>query len=953
MSADRPSRVSELLEQALALPSSDRQGFLDAQCRSDVELRLEVESLIVAHQQAGSRFLNASWQAASLASTVVPGRNVGPYEIVQRIGRGGMGDVFAAVRADGQYEQKVALKLVRAGYTSGAVVERFRAERQILAGLDHPNIARLLDGGTAEDGSPYLVMELVDGVQIDEYCESLALTVVQRLALFLQVCAAVQYAHQRLVIHRDIKPGNILVTATGVPKLLDFGIAKMLDAMGNAQDTMLRPFTPDYASPEQVRGEPVSTATDVYSLGVVLYLLLTGRSPYRLETTNSAELARAITTQDPERPSTAALGSGRDAAEKSISTSTLQRQLHGDLDAILLKALRKEPEERYASAEQFADDIRRHLHALPVSARKGTWTYLAGKFVRRHRTGAAAAALVLATLVGGILVTTREARIAEANRRRADARFNDVRKLASSLVFEVHDSIMNLPGGTDARRLVLQRAVEYLDSLAKESNNEVDLNRELAFGYERIGLLQNNEFKNGQLGDTKAAALSYQKSVAMRESLARANPSNRNDQVDLASAYMHYGEFEFGVGRLDLGFDYAKRGLAILEREAQAAPGDQRIETLTRGVLETLGMMQAGNGLMGTAGTPEQGVADLQRALRITERILARSPSDEERFAQGTLELAIGETVLTMGDRQSALAHYRRGLEVLESVENPKMTVALFNRAVSQGKIADILLIDGKPAEALPYYARCQELSSRLAASDTHDESLQSQEAISLLELGYVLVQLGRADEGIVDIQKSIARIESLHSDTPLRRSIESLIRGWYGEVLEDRGRVRDALQQYTMAKERLLAVRVSTSSNPRLDGHLAAATARRGAAFAKLGESEQAAREFEEARDLLEPRVTADPRAYELAYVLAETYTSEGRLAVAWSLRATARADELAQQETARRWFQKSLQIWSTVPNPARWSTSGFVVTIPAKVAEQIAECDRKIASLGRASRD
>jgi non-specific serine/threonine protein kinase/serine/threonine-protein kinase len=959
MSADRMGRIGELLEQALALPAADRSRFLDAECGADAELRSEVESLIASHEQAGSRFLNPSGPVAPsphpLGSATVAGRRIGPYEIVERVGRGGMGDVFAAVRADGQYEQKVALKLVRAGYASAAVVERFRAERQILASLGHPNIARLLDGGTTDDGAPYLVMELVDGVQIDQYCESHELTVAQRLALFLQVCAAVQFAHQRLVIHRDIKPGNILVTATGVPKLLDFGIAKMLDAIGTSQDTMLRPFTPEYASPEQMRGEPVSTASDVYSLGVVLYRLLTGRSPYRLETGEPAELARAITTQDPERPSTAVLRRTGEASGDSEASPRLQRQLNGDLDAILLKALRKEPEKRYASAEQLADDIRRHLDGLPVGARKGTWTYLAGKFVRRHRAGAAAAALVLVTLIGGIVVTTHEARIAEANRRRADARFNDVRKLANSLVFEVHDSIAELPGATAARQLILQRALEYLDSLAKESNNEPDINRELAYAYLRIGVLQSNEFKGGQMGDIKAAALSYQKAVALREALARSNPGNRGDQVELAGAYQNYGEFEFSLGNLGRGFDDVKRGLAILDREARTAPDDQRIDLLTRSALETLGTMQAGNGLMGRVGTPEQGVADIERALRMTERDIERAPSNQQlQYERGTMELFIGQAMLMLDDRPAALSHYRRGLDVLEvGAASARKRGAAFNRAVSYGKIGDILLIDGKPADALPFYARSHELSSSLASSDPRDESLQIQDVISVLELGYVLVQLGRVDEGMGYIRKSVAKIESANTVTPHRRSVEAFVRGWYGEVLEGRGQVRDALQQYTMSKERLRAVRVNNSPNTRVDGYLAAITARRAAALAKLGETDKAVAEYEEVRAFLEPMVTADPKDYELIYVLGETYTSEGRIAAARARATASRAEKLAQWEGARQWFHKSLEVWRKVPHPARFSTSGFAVTVPPKVAEQLAECDRAIASLGSASHE
>jgi len=528
MSGDRMGRISEVLELALARAPADRTTLLDEECAGDQELRAEVESLIASHELAGTGFLDEGWLAPA-RHRIDAGLRVGPYLIVERIGHGGMGEVFAAVRVDGQYEQQVALKVVRAGYGSAAVVERFRAERQILASLDHPHIAHLLDGGTTDAGAPYLVMELVAGRPIDEFCRARALPTADRLRLFLQVCSAVEYAHQRLVIHRDIKPNNILVTASGVLKLLDFGIAKMLDAVGATGETMLRPFTPEYASPEQVRGEAVSTATDVYSLAVVLYQLLTGRSPYRLDTRTPEEMAEAVKSREPERPSPAVL--------------------RGDLDFILLKALRKEPDQRYASVQQFADDIRRHLDGLPVAARKGTWNYLAGKFARRHRAGVAAAALVLVTLLSGIVVTLREARIAGANQRRADARFKDVRELANALVFEVHDSIRQIPGTTAARRLIVERGQQYLDRLARDSGSDPTLLRELAVAYGKLASVQGN-VTDANLGDIATSVKNYRKAAELLAQSSTLEPANLDVRRQLAAAYNDLSRALSAVGRL-------------------------------------------------------------------------------------------------------------------------------------------------------------------------------------------------------------------------------------------------------------------------------------------------------------------------------------------------------------------------------------------------------------------
>jgi serine/threonine protein kinase len=309
MTPERWQQIRGVFDHASGLRVEERAAFLDQACAADSDLRHEVESLLLADDKAGTRFLNTpaiDLTRRSEADQPVGrvGRRIGAYNIVKEIGHGGMGEVYRAGRADGQYEKEVAIKLVRGGYDSASVLERFRHERQILASLDHPNIARLLDGGTTDEGIPYLVMELIEGTPIDEYCDAHQLNISERLRLFVQVCSAVQYAHQRLVIHRDIKPGNILVTQDGVPKLLDFGIAKILDPAAGVETTMAGPMTPEYASPEQIRGEPITTATDVYSLGVVLYQLLTGRSPYPKNTRAPHEFARVICEWEPERPST-------------------------------------------------------------------------------------------------------------------------------------------------------------------------------------------------------------------------------------------------------------------------------------------------------------------------------------------------------------------------------------------------------------------------------------------------------------------------------------------------------------------------------------------------------------------------------------------------------------------------------------------------------------------------
>lgn len=457
------------------------------------------------------------------------GCRIGPYRLSRELGRGGMGTVYLGVRDDDAFQKRVAIKILERGMDTDAIVRRFRNERQILAGLEHPCIAGLLDGGSTPEGLPYFAMEYIEGQAIVDYCESRQLDTTARVKLFQSVCAAVQYAHQNLIVHRDIKPANVLVTTDGTPKLLDFGIAKLLDPELWGQTLAptaagLQLMTPEYASPEQVRGDAVTTATDVYSLGVLLYELLTGRLPYRLTSRAPADIVRAVCESVPMRPSTAVTqlagvdpnvesppsdgrpdtSSPRSGRERPRpDTDRLRRRLAGDLDNIVLKALSKEPSRRYASVDQFSEDLRRHLAGLPVIARKDTLGYRTAKFVRRNRAAVAAGAMTFAALIAGIVGTTWQARAAQRERLIAEQRFGDVRQLANSLLFEVHDAVRDLPGSTPARQLLVSKGLEYLDKLSRDAGDHPELQRELASAYLKVGDVQGRPF-NPNLGDTSS-----------------------------------------------------------------------------------------------------------------------------------------------------------------------------------------------------------------------------------------------------------------------------------------------------------------------------------------------------------------------------------------------------------------------------------------------------------------
>ncbi|MGH7573024.1 MAG: protein kinase domain-containing protein, partial [Gemmatimonadota bacterium] len=395
-----------------------------------------------------------------------------------------------------------AIKILPLGFGRSAIFNRFRAERQILARLDHPNIARLLDGGTTQEGLPYFVMEFVEGRRIDRFADEERLSIERRLDLFLTVCSAVQAAHQSLVVHRDLKPSNILVTPDGTPKLLDFGIAKVLDPLSpdEAELTMtaMRPMTPDYASPEHIRGDPVTTASDVYSLGVVLYDLLTGRRPYQLTGQTASQVERTVERRAPVRPSVAVSAASRDgdapgsvdlAFRRGTTPDRLRRRLSGDLDNIVLMALRKEPERRYGSADRFADDIRLHQEGHPVSARSPTVAYRFGKFARRHWPSMISAVLMVLSMAAGFGAARWQAGQAASATAVAERRADEIRTLASSLVGDLDADMARLPGSDPVRVEALRRAVGTLERLARESDQNEEYLAPIALGHGKLAEL--------------------------------------------------------------------------------------------------------------------------------------------------------------------------------------------------------------------------------------------------------------------------------------------------------------------------------------------------------------------------------------------------------------------------------------------------------------------------------
>lgn len=568
------------------------------------------------------------------------GSRLGPYRLIELIGRGGMGEVYQAERADDHYRSRVAIKLVRVDHDASRVAWRFRSERQILAQLEHPNIARLIDGGATDDGVPYLVMELIAGQAIDVYCEERQLSITQRVRLFLQVCAAVSFAHQRLVVHRDLKPGNILVTADGTVKLLDFGIAKLIESEQATEPsdmtaTHVRVMTMEYASPEQVRGDPITTASDVYSLGVVLYRLLTGRSPYRED--NAAERAVEILSDSaPSKPSTAvnetrvrpSLGEGT----SPFSRKRMRRALKGDLDNVLLMALRKEPERRYASVEQFAEDLRHYLDGMPVRARGDSLRYRAGKFMSRHKYAVAAASLAALALVAGIVTTTWQARIAAEQTQIAQEEVRKQRAVQSFLTALFEKNTRLQPDALKARNMsVHELLVDASDKVLHQFSDAPSVRMEVMNTVARL-LIDINEFD-------RAGVLS-------RESAKLARELQLTDSDDYVEALIGVATAGRLLGRGEEAADAREEALKVLD-----ARDDQTSLLRARALGTTIAQFSP---------DPEREIRLVSAAVELFK---TRYPNDPGHF---NAVFALGQLLRTQGDMRGGVRHFQAAADVFQ-----------------------------------------------------------------------------------------------------------------------------------------------------------------------------------------------------------------------------------------------------------------------------------------------
>jgi len=724
MSTERFQRLRDWFEELLALGGEARQARLQQISLVDSAAAYELARMLSAHS-GGSSVLDRSPIEAIESSGIAPGTKFGAYKLERELGRGGMGVVYLASRADGSFDKRVAIKIVRHDRVDVLFLRRFQRERQILAQLNHPHIAAILDAGTSPAGDSFLVMEYVDGTPLMRYCETHALTLRQKLDLFLQVCDAVQHAHRNLTVHRDLKPGNILVTEAGAVKLLDFGIAKLLESNDSAETTQtIAILTPEYASPEQIRSEPISTAADIFCLGIVLYEMLSGKHPFANRGRLPHEVMRAIVEDDPVPVSEAAA-----------------KKLPGELDVIVATAIRKQPSWRYPSVEQLADDIQRYQSGRPVLAKGDSFFYRASKFTRRHWLPMVAMAAVILILASGIVITQREARaaerarreseqqravaqqqraIAEQNQRLADARtkeveiersreqqrYRDLRALASSLLFELHDGIRDLAGAATARRLIVTKARQELALLSAESGDDPEVKRDLAAAYERMGELRLDP-QHPKESNAQSALDAYRRAVELRTAIAA--DGKRADRRDLALGIAKLGDGKFFAGDTRGALSSYDQAWRIARALFDSSPGDagirralgtiderrctvlvtsgntvgsiaackEGIAALTaisdanRDDVETQHLIAATHGSYANAlrlsGNSKEAAGEARAALQALDRLQALAPNNMEyRRLSASIGTILANILASSGDQQGSLEAFRNSVHAME-----------------------------------------------------------------------------------------------------------------------------------------------------------------------------------------------------------------------------------------------------------------------------------------------
>ena len=895
--------VSPYLDEVLSLPEEERATWLESFRSRRPELGDTVGELLEEHRAAvREQFLEQ--QLFPVADSSASGQTIGAYTLLSPIGQGGMGSVWLAERSDGRFERKVAIKFLHFSLAASGGSERFKREGRILGQLTHPNIAELIDAGVTPKGDPYLILEHVAGEQIDRYCDQRVLSVDARIKIFLDVLSAVAQAHANLIVHRDLKPSNVLVRNDGQVKLLDFGIAKFLAEEGNlAVATQLTlegggALTPQFAAPEQMTGGAVTTATDVYALGVLLYVLMTGQHPAGPGPHSPADLVKAIAETEPLRASDViASVDAKAVAEKRATTmDKLRRQLRGDLDTIVAKTLKKTPRERYASVTTFAEDLCRYLNHEPISARPETVTYRTAKFVRRNRLGVILVALAAIGLATSVIAVNRQAR-------RAEYRFQQVRKLADTVLFDLHPAIENLPGSTKAQELLVKTSLQYLDSLAAEGANDPALQLELATAYERIGDVQGNrEFSN--LGHPEASLKSYGKAVAIAQKL---RPSRPALEV-LAKSYSKMGTVQFW----SLGHSSeARETLRLAVSIADSIPVKTR-ESAYQVRAETYAFL----GDVDEARDAQRASEPLGRSLEIARQWAGADPTRESRHFLAIAILRWGEVLHQSGDLLGARNDLLEGLGIIEQLlkEQPENAVWMRDQAVFWERIG---LVTGHPQylnlqdpkTAAGWLQKVVSNLERLLAADPNNLRAQFDLGDATAELAAVYGQFDphRAEKLY---KRSLALSSSFLSSNPEDKEAlywEAFDRIGFAWVLRRLGRPAEALTDLQKGADTLENLYQRDPADTPTRQLLGVALHRRASHKLEMGDLNGAERDLQRSLGLLEPLYQENPRNLQILRDLADCYQGFGDLSAYRSNWTQAHAG-----------YQKSLDLWE------RWKLVG-----------------------------
>jgi eukaryotic-like serine/threonine-protein kinase len=711
-------KIKEVFYQTLDLPEAEREDFLAQQNNS---VRTEIRELIKANEQAEKFIAEPAVVEFGLNGKSLIGRKIANYTLLEIIGTGGMGTVFLAEKEG--LEKKFAVKLIKRGMDTDEVLRRFKLEKQILARLEHPNIAPLLDGGMTDDGLPFLVMEYVEGVSIARFCDERELEIKERLKLFREVCSAVSYAHQNLIIHRDLKPSNILVTKDGTPKLLDFGIAKLLNPDGfedTATTMQARMFTPEYASPEQLNGEPITTASDVYSLGVVLYELLSGQRPFQSNSRNYQEIVRQILTNEPVRPSvisnsrfqipdsradgeTSPNKGQKTNDEKQNSKFKIQNSkfLKGDLDNIILKALRKEPARRYNSVPEFSEDIRRHLAGLPVTATADTRVYRFSKFVQRHKSGVLVGALVSVLILSISAIAVRQSIVATRANRKSEERLKDIREVAKSLMTETNDSLQKIPGNVNVQKALTEKSVALLDKLAADETNDATLLVELADAYTKLAEIQNWSFR-----EFDKALENLNKAEAIYQKLLQIEPANVKIRRKLHSSKMRRIEAVIESKNREQTFQIGFEAIENLQEIVRLEP---EFTTNIADLAAMFGWFGDKKTLFGKKDEATEnyrrGVATIEQAIELQK---SQGDSLKSKAEVSRFYLIKGWLLKGVGDNRNAVENYRMSAEIADRIylEEAGFTDNFLRAVGSYQKIGEIYESENNFKAALESYLK-------------------------------------------------------------------------------------------------------------------------------------------------------------------------------------------------------------------------------------------------------